>query len=126
MANLQLADNLRRLRKEYHYTQAQLGKKLHITHQAYSNYETGARDPNIYLLAELSNLYNVPITLLLTQSCNATSKFMKDAKRYSWIRIENSENKLLLNDKEVAFFLRYRSASDQDRERIHKILSIEV
>ena len=37
MANIQLADNLRRLRKQYNYTQAQIGKKLHITHQAYSN-----------------------------------------------------------------------------------------
>ena len=41
MANIQLADNLRRLRKQYNYTQAQIGEKLHITHQAYSNYETG-------------------------------------------------------------------------------------
>lgn len=31
MANIQLADNLRRLRKQYNYTQAQIGKKLHIT-----------------------------------------------------------------------------------------------
>ena len=30
MANIQLADNLRRLRKQYNYTQAQIGKKLHI------------------------------------------------------------------------------------------------
>lgn len=44
MANIQLADNLRRLRKQYNYTQAQIGKKLHITHQAYSNYETGVRE----------------------------------------------------------------------------------
>ena len=54
MANIQLADNLRRLRKQYNYTQAQIGKKLHITHQAYSNYETGVREPNLQLLAELS------------------------------------------------------------------------
>ena len=30
MANIQLADNLRRLRKQYNYKQAQIGKKLHI------------------------------------------------------------------------------------------------
>ena len=29
MANIQLADNLRRLRKQYNYTQAQIGEKLH-------------------------------------------------------------------------------------------------
>ena len=52
MANIQLADNLRRLRKQYNYTQAQIGEKLHITHQAYSNYETGVREPNLQLLAE--------------------------------------------------------------------------
>lgn len=30
MANIQLADNLRRLRKQYNYTQAQIGEKLHM------------------------------------------------------------------------------------------------
>ena len=49
MANIQLADNLRRLRKQYNYTQAQIGEKLHITHQAYSNYETGVREQNLLL-----------------------------------------------------------------------------
>lgn len=67
MANIQLADNLRRLRKQYNYTQAQIGKKLHITHQAYSNYETGVREPNLQLLAELSWIYQ-PLSTRLSLS----------------------------------------------------------
>ena len=66
MANIQLADNLRRLRKQYNYTQAQIGEKLHITHQAYSNYETGVREPNLQLLAELSSI--TPLSTRLSLS----------------------------------------------------------
>lgn len=47
LANIQLAKNLLQLRQEHHYTQKQLGDKLNITHQAYSYYETGHRDPNM-------------------------------------------------------------------------------
>ena len=73
MANIQLADNLRRLRKQYNYTQAQIGKKLHITHQAYSNYETGVREPNLQLLAELSWIYHTSVDSLITQYCKYRS-----------------------------------------------------
>ena len=66
LANIQLAKNLLQLRQEHHYTQKQLGDKLNITHQAYSYYETGHRDPNIDMLTKLSALYGFSIEQLLT------------------------------------------------------------
>ena len=47
MANIQLAENLRRLRTDHDYTQTQIGDKLNISRQAYSNYETGKRIPDL-------------------------------------------------------------------------------
>lgn len=70
MANIQLAKNLLQLRQEHHYTQKQLGDKLNITHQAYSYYETGHRDPNIDMLTKLSALYGFSIEQLLTVPCS--------------------------------------------------------
>ena len=43
MSIIQLANNLHRLRTENNYTQEQIGEKLNISRQAYSNYETGKR-----------------------------------------------------------------------------------
>lgn len=111
MANIQLADNLRRLRKQYNYTQAQIGKKLHITHQAYSNYETGVREPNLQLLAELSWIYHTSVDSLITQYCNAKNPSSVEVKNYFCIKIENSENDILLTKNEVNFLLTLISIS---------------
>ena len=37
VANVQLVENLRRLRDEHNYTQLQISKRLNISRQAYSN-----------------------------------------------------------------------------------------
>lgn len=88
MANIQLADNLRRLRKQYNYTQAQIGEKLHITHQAYSNYETGVREPNLQLLAELSWIYHTSVDSLITQYCNAKNPSSVEVKTISVLKLK--------------------------------------
>ena len=79
MANIQLAKNLLQLRQEHHYTQKQLGDKLNITHQAYSYYETGHRDPNIDMLTKLSALYGFSIEQLLTVPCSIKNSFAKES-----------------------------------------------
>ena len=57
MSNIQLAINLRRLRLDHNYTQQQLGKMLNLSRQAYSNYETGKRIPDIDLLIRIADIY---------------------------------------------------------------------
>ena len=79
LANIQLAKNLLQLRQEHHYTQKQLGDKLNITHQAYSYYETGHRDPNIDMLTKLSALYGFSIEQLLTVPCSIKNSFAKES-----------------------------------------------
>lgn len=123
MANVQLADNLRRLRKQHNYTQEQLSRKLNITHQAYSNYETGIRDPNIHLLAKLAWIHKVSLDSLVTQSCSAESVTADQTKNYFCIKIENSKNDIFLTKEEVNFLLKYRSATDSDRKLMHDILN---
>ena len=54
MANIQLAVNLRRLRTDHDYTQAQISDKLNISRQAYSNYETGKRIPDLDILIRIA------------------------------------------------------------------------
>ena len=58
MSNVQLTDNLVRLRKAYNYTQKQIGDKLNISRQAYSNYERGKRIPDIGMLIFMASLWS--------------------------------------------------------------------
>ena len=98
LANIQLAKNLLQLRQEHHYTQKQLGDKLNITHQAYSYYETGHRDPNIDMLTKLSALYGFSIEQLLTVPCSIKNSFAKESANtyHTGLIIGNSLRKSLI------------------------------
>ena len=67
MANLQLSSNLYNYRKLYGYTQGRLSKRLNISRQAYSNYETGRRDPDLDLLIRLADFYHITLDQLVHQ-----------------------------------------------------------
>ena len=61
MDNNTIGRNLRRLRKTNRLTQAQLAKKLNITRQTLSNYETGKRLPDIYGLITVADIFGVSV-----------------------------------------------------------------
>ncbi len=62
---IRLEKNLRRLRKEAGITQAQLADKLGVSFQAVSRWETGAAYPDIILLPELAEAFQVTVDTLL-------------------------------------------------------------
>ena len=62
---IRLDKNLRRLRKEAGITQAQLADKLGVSFQAVSRWETGAAYPDIILLPELAEAFQVTVDTLL-------------------------------------------------------------
>ena len=61
MSNIQLVENLYRLRKAHHYTQQEISDLLNISRQAYSNYETSKRTPDLDSLMRLADIYGVSI-----------------------------------------------------------------
>ena len=68
MSNLQLVYNLKTLRKKNLMTQQEVGSMLNISRQAYSNYETGKRAPEIGLLVKLSDFYNISLDDMIKQT----------------------------------------------------------
>ena len=62
---MELASNLRRLRKAAGLTQEALAEKLHLTGQAVSRWETGEGYPEITLLPTLADLLGVTVDALL-------------------------------------------------------------
>lgn len=56
---------LKELRLQHKLTQKELASKLHITHQAVSNWEKGKALPDISILSQLGDVYGVSIDNLL-------------------------------------------------------------
>ncbi len=60
-----IAKYLQFLRKSHDYTQEDLAKKLDISRQAVSKWETGTTIPDLEVLLKISKLYNVTINDIL-------------------------------------------------------------
>lgn len=56
---------LKELRKEFGYTQAQIGAQIGISQQGYASYENGKNRPDMESLIKLANIYNVSLDYLL-------------------------------------------------------------
>lgn len=62
---MKLNDKLYNLRKKNGYTQAELAEKLGVSRQSVSNWELGAIQPSTFRLKKISELYSVPLEVLI-------------------------------------------------------------
>ena len=63
-------EKLRFLRKYQHLTQTAVAKELNINQRTYSQYETGANEPDIATIKKLANFFDVSIDYLLENDQN--------------------------------------------------------
>lgn len=122
MANLQLTKNLYNYRTAHGYTQERISKLLNISRQAYSNYETGKRDPDVELLISISELYGITLNQLILDSY--TTSVIRET-RPPYVAALDTENKmsLFLSKEESSLIIKYREADDNDRYLVQKILN---
>ncbi len=83
---MELAANLKRLRKEHDMTQEDLAKLLGVTAQAVSKWERGESCPDITLLPALAAHYGVSIEDLLGVNGQA-NKEKRDAVLKKWQKL---------------------------------------
>ena len=57
---------LKQIRKQKKYSQLKVAMDLNISREALSYYENGKRNPDLSMLVELSNYFNVSIDFLIT------------------------------------------------------------
>ena len=124
MSNIQLAANLRRLRTDHNYTQAQIGEQLNISRQAYSNYETGKRIPDIDMLIRIADIYEGTLEQLLTQTCTKTGIVNETSGPYFASRIIASGDTLYLTGEEIDLVAHYRNAGEDERKLARKVLGM--
>ena len=65
MSNIQLVENLYRLRKAHHYTQQEISDLLNISRQAYSNYENGTRLPDLETACVIADYFQISLDQLV-------------------------------------------------------------
>lgn len=62
---LRISENIRDLRRQMNLTQEQLAEALGVTVGAVSKWESGANTPDVSLIAELADFFEVSIDALL-------------------------------------------------------------
>ena len=103
MSNIQLAANLQRLRKDHHFTQTQFSKKLNISRQAYSNYETGKRIPDLDIIIRIANIYHI-------------------SGPYFTGMVVDSADTIYLTREEIDLITHYRNVDADERKLTQKVL----
>ncbi len=124
MSIIQLANNLRRLRTENNYTQEQIGEKLNISRQAYSNYETGKRIPDIDMLIRIADIYEVTLEQLITQTCTGTGIINETSGPYYTGKVLENADTIYLTKEEVDLLIHYRNAGEDERKLTRKVLGV--
>ena len=64
---MSIGENVARLRKEKGWTQTDIGKKLGVSNQTVSKWESGMTMPDVMLLPEIAKTFNVSIESLYSK-----------------------------------------------------------
>lgn len=72
-----LGDRLKELREELELTQEELGKRIHVSRQSISSYESEDSEPSLQNLVKLANIFNVSLDYLL---CRTKERFNLNLK----------------------------------------------
>lgn len=121
MANIQLSQNLRYKRKELGLRQEDISAMLNISRQAYSNYETGNRAPDLDILIKLCDFYHVSLDELV--NANFAAQQIGERKGPYQFAIEiKSADTLYLTEDEVKLIMKYREMDEDSRRLLGKII----
>lgn len=114
MSNIQLAKNLRTLRKTHRLTQIHLATMLNISRQAYSNYENSKRTPDLDALIHLSQIYHITLDQLVNQNVGQIISENK-GPYYPALNIRTGDT-LYLTETETALIVQYRDLSEANKK----------
>ncbi|GAA0272595.1 hypothetical protein GCM10008922_33900 [Faecalicatena contorta] len=122
MANIQLVENLGRYRKARKMTQKELGRVLNISRQAYSNYETGKRTPDLDLLLKIAQIYNITLDDLIKHPYRADVIIQEDKGPFQpGIELLTGDT-LYLSEEEVAIVMGVRNAGEDVKAVVRRLL----
>ena len=122
MPNIQLANNLKYLRKKHNLTQTTLSQILNISRQAYSNYETSKRTPDLDSLLQLTTFYQVNLNDLVLGNLQDTTiysdKVSETVVPYTFGKDKKTGNTIYLTDEELDLITQLRTLSKENKQII--------
>ena len=122
MSNIQLVENLYRLRKAHHYTQQEISDLLNISRQAYSNYETSKRTPDLDSLMRLADIYGVSLDQLVNHPCTKDGLILEQKGPFTYARANRCCQPPILTLQEVELIKGYRAMNPEDKLLLKKLL----
>lgn len=127
MPNIQLANNLRFLRTEMGMTQEEFRKIINVSRQAYSNYETNKRTPDLDILVRISLYYGISIDDLIMKPLSSPAFYpegIAEAKAsYRLTKCKETGDSIYLTEDELDFIAKFRALSDGNRQIITGFLT---
>lgn len=115
MANIQLAANLRYLRELSKQRQEDTGALFSVTRQAYSNYETMTRTPDLDMLVRIASYYELTLDQLILHNLANPDSTSKEKMPNNMALHKSTDNSIYLTDEELELILNFRSLSEEDR-----------
>lgn len=106
-----LAEYLKYLRIKKNMTQQEVADKIGVCRSAYTYYETGKTEPNLKILSELADLFEVSLDEMI-RNRKTRSEIMADNK----ITINRSYNRAgVLTNKEIELIECFRQLTPKER-----------
>ena len=122
MSNIQLVENLYRLRKAHHISQQEISDLLNISRQAYSNYETSKRTPDLDSLMRLADIYGVSLDQLVNHPCTKDGLILEQKGPFTYAMEIDTADTLYLTREEVELIKGYRAMNPEDKLLLKKLL----
>lgn len=97
--NLTISSNLKKLREAARFTQEEVAQALGIKRSAYSNYESGEREPSFDILEKVSNLFGCEISIFFEENENADALILATAFRIDGMTQEDAAE--IMNFKDI-------------------------
>ena len=91
MDQIKIGSFLKELRKEKNMTQESLAEKLNVSNRTVSRWETGSNMPDISMLVEIAELYDVSIPEIINGE-RKSEKMDKETKETAVAMAEYSKN----------------------------------
>lgn len=93
---MNLSQKLQNRRKEMKLTQEEVAKKIHVSRQTISNWETGRTLPDITSLVLISDIYDISLDKLIKEDDKVIKKLSSDTKEAeNWFAFSNIVSNLL-------------------------------
>ena len=123
MSEFHIAENLKRLRTFHGYKQQEISDKLHISRQAYSNYERGTRLPDLKTASELAALYGISLDRLAYAKDPA--RVIAESSPQGHTAVTPVGSTILMNGPEAKMFLTYKQLPETVQKEIREYIKFK-